>query len=71
MTDNRDDRDRYRQDADVTAHELMVHVRYLKERLDNCVTKEEFTPVQRVVYGLLGAVLLALVSAFMMLVIKR
>lgn len=42
----------------------------LAEIKDILVTRVEFTPVQRVVYGLVGIILAAVMGAFVALVLK-
>lgn len=49
---------------------LAVHLRYLREDIDNCVTRTEFEPVKRLMYGLVSLVLVAVVGALLFLVIR-
>jgi len=46
-------------------------VKVILEKLDDYVTKEEFRPVQRIVYGLVGGALLTMLGAVIALVIKN
>jgi len=44
----------------------------LSEKIDNnYVTKSEFEPVQKIVYGLVGMMLVTVVSALLLLVVKQ
>lgn len=44
----------------------------LNHKIDsNYVTKEQFAPVQRLVYGLVGLILVAVVGAVMAIVLRR
>lgn len=43
----------------------------IKEIKESIVTKEEFTPVKTLVYGMVGLALSAIVGALLMLVIKQ
>jgi len=43
----------------------------IKEIKDGYITKIEFSPIQKIVYGLVGAVLLAVLGAILALVIIR
>jgi site-specific recombinase len=44
----------------------------IKAKLDDkYVTKDEFDPVKRLVYGMAGAILLAVVAALLSLVIRK
>lgn len=53
-------------------------ITYIKERIehideqigDNYVTKAEFTPIQKIVYGLVGVILLAVAGGLLTTVIK-
>lgn len=44
----------------------------LNEKIDNnYVTKEMFEPIQKIVYGLVGLILIAVVGALMTLVLRK
>jgi len=43
--------------------------KYIKENLEKFVTKDEFLPVKRIVYGLVGAILTAVVLGGLALII--
>ncbi len=45
-------------------------VRHVSEELAKCVTKSDFTPVQRVVYGIVGLILVAVMTALMGIALK-
>jgi len=57
------------EDDDLLAR-IDERVQIILERMDGYVTKEEFRPVQRIVYGLVGGVLLTMLGAVIALVIK-
>lgn len=44
--------------------------KYLREEVGKCVTKSDFTPVQRVVYGIVGLILVAVVTALLGITLK-
>jgi hypothetical protein len=48
---------------------LAVHVAYLREDLRKCITREEFDPVKRLVYGTASLILATFVLAIVGLVI--
>ena len=50
--------------------ELKGRVDYLSERIRQLVTREEFTPVQRVVYGLVAFILGGAVMAMLGLIFR-
>lgn len=65
-------------DADVKLAVMANDMTYLKNAVDNIdkkissgyVTKEEFDPIKRIVYGLISLVLIAVVGALLALVVK-
>lgn len=64
--------------ADVKLAVMANDMTYLKNAVDNIdkkissgyVTKEEFDPIKRIVYGLISLVLIAVVGALLALVVK-
>lgn len=65
--------------ADQSDHDMLVEMRvdmkHIKNSIagfpDRYVTKEEFTPVQKIVYGLSGGVLMAFLAAIVALVLQK
>lgn len=66
---------------ELTNAELTIHLQYIREELNKIsvkldtmteifVTKEEFAPVKKLVYGLVGIVLTSVVVAVLALIIK-
>jgi len=50
---------------------IQKDVKEIKEKLESrYVTKEEFDPIKRIVYGMVGVILLAVVGALVALVLK-
>jgi len=49
---------------------LRGHVNYCREELKKCVTESDFRPVQRVVYGIVGLILVAVMTAIMGIALK-
>lgn len=44
----------------------------LTDKIDaNYVTKEQFEPIQKIVYGLVGLILIAVVGALMTLILRK
>jgi chaperonin cofactor prefoldin len=64
---------------DVKLAVIQNDMQYLKEKLDKVdtklsssyITKEEFEPIKRIVYGMVGLILVAVVGALVSLVLKR
>lgn len=51
---------------------IKTAVKDLNDKVDNnYVTKEQFAPVQKLVYGLVGLILVAVVGAMMALILRR
>ena len=52
--------------------DIKEDVRDIKEKLEkNYVTQDQFEPVKKIVYGLVGLILVAVVGALIGLVIKK
>lgn len=66
-------------DERITLAVLKTDLEYIKRRIDNIdatlkadyVTKDEFTPIKSVVYGLVGTILVAVFGALVALVIQK
>jgi chaperonin cofactor prefoldin len=64
---------------DVKLAVIQNDMQYLKEKLDRVdtklsssyITKEEFEPIKRIVYGMVGLILVAVVGAMVSLVLKQ
>jgi hypothetical protein len=63
----------------VAVAELGTDVKYLKEKIDNIdrkldaqyVTQDEFDPIRKLVYGIVGLILTAVVGALISVVVNR
>lgn len=56
---------------DERTREIKEQLKTLNKKFDEYVTQHEFSPVQKIVYGLAGLVLTAFVSALIALVVTR
>ncbi len=41
---------------------LALHIKYLRRDVDNCVTRDEFTPVKTLVYGMVTIIMTSLIG---------
>ena len=58
--------------VDKTRTELKSDISTLQSKIDDhYVTKDEFDPIKRLVYGLVGLILIAVFSSLVALVIKQ
>jgi hypothetical protein len=66
-------------DLAITAAGVAVDISYIKADISNInsklddhyVTKDQFAPIQRLVYGLVGLILIAVVGAILALVLRK
>jgi hypothetical protein len=50
---------------------IQTDIKEIKEKLENrYITKDEFDPVKKIVYGLVGVILVAVVGALIAIVVK-
>ena len=55
----------------LSIRELQGQVKLLRENSERYVSKVEFEPVQKIVYGMVGIILVAVIGALVALVVMR
>lgn len=67
-----------RETSDTKIALIQQDISYMKDKLDNVdqkisthyVSREEFEPIKKIVYGMVGLILIAVVGALVSLVVK-